>query len=59
MPELAGYRMPGVDGLYLCGPSTHPGDGVLGARGRSAAGAVLADRNPSTMARAVKKVRRG
>ena len=24
MPELAGHRVPGVGGLYLCGASTHP-----------------------------------
>ena len=58
MPELAGYRMAGVDGLYLCGASTHPGGGVFGASGRSAARTVLADHNPSVLSRAVKKVRR-
>jgi phytoene dehydrogenase-like protein len=42
MPELAGYRTP-VDGLYLTGASTHPGGGVFGASGRSAA-RVLLDR---------------
>jgi phytoene dehydrogenase-like protein len=45
LPELAGYRGP-VDGLYLCGASTHPGGGVFGASGRSAARVLLADRNP-------------
>lgn len=59
MPELAGYRMPGVDGLYLCGASTHPGGGVFGASGRSAAAAVVADRSPSPLSRIVRKVRRG
>jgi phytoene dehydrogenase-like protein len=58
MPELAGYRVPGVDGLYLCGASTHPGGGVFGASGRSAAGVALADRNPSPLSRALSKVRR-
>ncbi|CAN5822574.1 NAD(P)/FAD-dependent oxidoreductase [soil metagenome] len=43
MPELSGYRMP-VDGLYLTGASTHPGGGVFGASGRTAAGVVLDDR---------------
>jgi phytoene dehydrogenase-like protein len=43
MPELSGYRMP-AEGLYLTGASTHPGGGVFGASGRTAARVVLADR---------------
>jgi phytoene dehydrogenase-like protein len=43
MPELAGYRMP-ADGLYLTGASTHPGGGVFGASGRTAARVLLGDR---------------
>jgi phytoene dehydrogenase-like protein len=58
-PELAGYRVPGVDGLYLCGASTHPGGGVFGASGRSAARTVLADRTPSPIARVRRAVVRG
>jgi phytoene dehydrogenase-like protein len=58
-PDLAGYRVPGVEGLFLCGASTHPGGGVFGASGRSAARTVLADRSPSVLSRAVRKVRRG
>lgn len=58
MPELAGYRLPGLAGLYLCGASTHPGGGVFGASGRSAASAVLADRSPSLLSRTIEKVRR-
>ena len=42
LPELSGYRTP-IDGLYLAGASTHPGGGVSGASGRSAARVVLAD----------------
>ena len=57
MPELSGYRMPGVEGLYLCGASMHPGGGVFGASGRSAAATALADRDPSTLSRLRKKVR--
>jgi phytoene dehydrogenase-like protein len=43
VPELAGYRVPGAPGLYLTGASTHPGGGVNGASGRSAARLLLAD----------------
>ena len=43
LPELSGYRTP-VEGLYLTGASTHPGGGVFGVSGRSAAGVLLADR---------------
>lgn len=43
LPELAGYRTP-VRGLYLTGASTHPGGGVFGASGRTAAAVVAADR---------------
>jgi phytoene dehydrogenase-like protein len=41
-PDLAAYRTP-VGGLYLTGASTHPGGGVFGASGRSAARVVLDD----------------
>jgi len=50
LPELAGYRTP-VPGLYLTGASTHPGGGVFGASGRSAARVLLADRAGSPLAR--------
>jgi phytoene dehydrogenase-like protein len=40
VPELAQYRTP-VGGLFLTGASTHPGGGVFGASGRSAAQVVL------------------
>jgi phytoene dehydrogenase-like protein len=43
VPELAHYRTP-VPGLWLCGPSMHPGPGILGASGYNAARAVLANR---------------
>ncbi len=40
MPELSGHRVPQVPGLFLTGASTHPGGGVFGASGRTAAGVV-------------------
>jgi len=40
IPGYAQYRTP-LDGLYLCGSSTHPGGGVMGAPGANAASAVL------------------
>jgi len=43
LPELAGYRTP-VRGLFLTGASTHPGGGVFGASGRTAARVAMADR---------------
>ncbi|MEV0295004.1 NAD(P)/FAD-dependent oxidoreductase [Nocardia sp. NPDC050710] len=43
IPELSGQRVPGAPGLYLTGASTHPGGGVSGASGRSAARLVLRD----------------
>jgi phytoene dehydrogenase-like protein len=55
MPELAGYRVTSLPGLYLCGASTHPGGGVFGASGRSAARVVLADRNPSRLRKALRR----
>lgn len=58
MPELAGHRVPGVGGLYLCGASTHPGGGVFGASGRTAATIALGDRSPSPLSRAVRVVKR-
>jgi phytoene dehydrogenase-like protein len=45
LPDLSDYRTP-IGGLYLTGASTHPGGGVSGASGRSAARAVLADLRP-------------
>lgn len=41
-PELAGHRIPGLDGVHLAGASTHPGGGVCGASGRTAAQQILA-----------------
>jgi phytoene dehydrogenase-like protein len=42
VPEWSAYR--GPYGVYLTGASTHPGGGVFGASGRSAARVLLADR---------------
>jgi phytoene dehydrogenase-like protein len=51
-PALSGYRVPGLAGLYLAGASTHPGGGVSGNSGRSAARLVLADQRPVARGRA-------
>jgi phytoene dehydrogenase-like protein len=42
IPGYAQYRAP-VKGMYMCGSSTHPGGGVMGAPGFNAAGVVLRD----------------
>ena len=42
IPGYAQYRSP-VRGLYLCGSSTHPGGGVMGAPGANAARTILQD----------------
>ena len=52
-PALSGYRVPGLPGLYLAGASTHPGGGVSGNSGRTAARIVLADRKALPRARRV------
>ena len=42
VPGYADYRTP-VRGLYLCGAATHPGGGVMGACGYTAAREILRD----------------
>ncbi len=42
IPGYAQYRSP-IRGLYMCGSSTHPGGGVMGAPGANAAAAILKD----------------
>ena len=42
VPGYAQYRSP-LGGLYMCGSSTHPGGGVMGAPGRNAAAEILRD----------------
>jgi phytoene dehydrogenase-like protein len=42
IPGWYGYRMP-VEGLYLCGPGTHPGGAGTGLSGKNAATQVLSD----------------
>ncbi len=42
VPGYAQYRSP-VPGLYMCGSSTHPGGGVMGAPGANAAREILHD----------------
>ncbi|MFO1032951.1 MAG: NAD(P)/FAD-dependent oxidoreductase [Hyphomicrobiales bacterium] len=40
VPGYAQYRSP-IDGLWMCGSSTHPGGGVMGAPGRNAAAEII------------------
>jgi phytoene dehydrogenase-like protein len=54
-PALSGYTVPGLPGLYLAGASTHPGGGVSGNSGRTAARVLLAHRRP--MSRALRRLR--
>ena len=53
VPGYAQYRSP-IAGLYMCGSSTHPGGGVMGAPGRNAAAEILRDlkRSPKEMSAA-------
>lgn len=46
VPGYAQYRSP-IAGLYICGSSTHPGGGVMGAPGRNAAVEILRDASKS------------
>ena len=43
IPGYAQYRSP-IPGFYMCGSSTHPGGGVMGAPGANAAREILADK---------------
>jgi len=48
VPGYAQYRGP-MAGMYMCGSSTHPGGGVMGAPGRNAAAEILRDlKKPAT-----------
>jgi phytoene dehydrogenase-like protein len=42
LPGWTGYRTP-IEGLYMCGSGTHPGGGIIGACGRTAAAEVKRD----------------
>jgi phytoene dehydrogenase-like protein len=42
MLGYADYRGP-IDGLYMCGSSTHPGGGVTGIPGHNAAAEIVKD----------------
>ena len=56
IPGYAQYRSP-LKGLYICGSSTHPGGGVMGAPGRNAAIEILKDlKKPSSHARSAYEV---
>jgi phytoene dehydrogenase-like protein len=51
VPGYAQYRSP-VKGVYMCGSSTHPGGGVMGAPGANAAREILRDLGRPNPARA-------
>lgn len=51
-PDLHGHAVPGADGVFLAGASTHPGGGVIGASGRTVAGLVARRLGTSTRRRA-------
>lgn len=42
LPGWSRYRMP-IDGLWTCGPGSHPGGGLIGLSGRAAAGRIVAE----------------
>lgn len=56
-PELSGQRIPDLPGLYLTGASTHPGGGVSGYSGRTAARLALADARGGALRRIIGKIR--
>ncbi|TCN51671.1 phytoene dehydrogenase-like protein [Rhodococcus sp. SMB37] len=58
VPELSGYRVPGASGLYLTGASMHPGGGVSGSSGRSAARVALGDTGGGLLRRALGRLSR-
>ena len=43
IPELAGYKIPSITNVYLCGSGNHPGPGVSMAPGRNAARVILSN----------------
>jgi phytoene dehydrogenase-like protein len=47
VPGYAQYRTP-IRGLWLCGSTTHPGGGVMGAPGRNAAAEILREARART-----------
>lgn len=52
VPGYAQYRSP-IRDLWMCGSSTHPGGGVMGAPGRNAAAEILRDmKKPNPMSEA-------
>ena len=48
-PGYAQYRVPAVQGMYMCGSGTHPGGGVMAAPGANAAREILMDRGRTNL----------
>lgn len=63
-PELSQYATP-IEGVYLCGSSTHPGGSITGAPGHNAATRICQDLaikpwwNPPDLRRALQDLKRG
>ncbi|MGB7365253.1 MAG: NAD(P)/FAD-dependent oxidoreductase [Rhodococcus sp. (in: high G+C Gram-positive bacteria)] len=56
MPALADMTVPGAPSFFLTGASMHPGGGVSGSSGRSAARLALAEREGSPLKRVVSRI---
>ncbi|GGG05388.1 FAD-dependent oxidoreductase [Rhodococcoides trifolii] len=58
LPALSDQKVPGAPSLFLTGASMHPGGGVSGSSGRSAARLAIAERRGSLLHRTVGRLKR-
>jgi phytoene dehydrogenase-like protein len=56
MPALADMTVPGAPSFFLTGASMHPGGGVSGSSGRSAARLAIAERAGSPLKRVASRL---